>query len=417
MSFTSDRTAPHDTRDPTPYAGGHRYPGQPNTMNRTVLFCCNSVFGMVNFRGGVIRHLVAQGDRVVVVAPRDDYVGTLTSLGAEYQEWKLSGRGTRVLDEVAAIRQLGRIYREVRPCVAFHFTVKPVIYGAVVARRLRIPFISVLTGLGYAFINRNWVSVAAVLLYRYTLRWSFEVWLLNREDGHAMRRRGLLRGGRIRLLPGEGVDTAHFCPASAAPHNPQTRFLLIARLLRDKGILEFVEAARILRDRGVDAHFALLGQADADNPTAISRADVVGWEREGLLTYLGVEKDVRPFIEAADCVVLPSYREGLPRTLLEASAMARPIIATDVPGCRDIVVDGVTGYLCKVKDARDFADKMEQMVLAGSAGRAALGEQGRRFVSTNFDERLVIDHYEAVLDALPRQAAHQAPRAGLGVES
>lgn len=369
-------------------------------MNRTILFCCNSVFGMVNFRGGVIRYLVAQGDRVVVVAPRDEYVDTLVSLGAEYQEWKLSGRGTHMIDEVSAIRHLGRIYREVRPCVAFHFTVKAVVYGAIVARRLRIPFISVLTGLGYAFINKNWVSVAAVLLYRYTLRWSFEVWLLNREDEHAMRQRGLLRGARIRLLPGEGIDTAYFRPASSAPRNPQTRFLLIARLLRDKGILEFVEAARILQGRGVDAHFALLGQADADSPTAIARVDVKAWERQGLLTYLGVEKDVRPLIKAADCVVLPSYREGLPRTLLEASAMGKPVIATDVPGCRDVVIDDVTGYLCRAKDARDFADKMEQMVLVGSTERAKLGEQGRLFVTTNFDERLVIEHYVAALEGL-----------------
>lgn len=386
-------------------------------MNRTILFCCNSVFGMVNFRGGVIRYLVAQGDNVVVVAPRDDYVGALISLGVQYQEWKLSGRGTHPLDEVSAIRQLGRIYREVRPCVAFHFTVKPVIYGAIVARSLSIPFISVLTGLGYAFINKNWVSSATMLLYRYTLRWSFEVWLLNREDEDVLRKRGLLRGARIRLLPGEGVDTAYFRPSGTGTHNPKTRFLLIARLLRDKGILEFVEAARILRGRGVDAHFALLGQADADNPTAIARSDVAVWEQQGLLTYLGVEKDVRPLIEAADCVVLPSYREGLPRTLLEASAMAKPVIATDVPGCRDVVVDGVTGYLCRVKDARDFADRMEQMVRAGPSARAEFGEQGRRFVSANFDERLVVEHYEAVLETLPPGTPHAPSRNRFDVES
>ena len=370
-------------------------------MPLTVLFCGNSLFGMVNFRGGVIRHLVAQGYRVVVVAPHDDYVGALVSLGAHYEEWRLSGRGTSVFSELRAVRQLGRIYREARPDLAFHFTAKPVIYGAVVAHRLGIPFVSVLTGLGYAFINKNWVSAAAVALYRYTLRWSLEVWLLNREDEHAMRHRGLLRGARIRLLPGEGVDTSHYCPGDSGPQNPQTRFLLIARLLRDKGILEFVEAARILRARGVPAQFDLLGQADADSPTAISLEDAVAWEREGLLSYLGVSNDVRPFIQSADCVVLPSYREGSPRTLLEASAMAKPVIATDVPGCRDVVVNGVTGYLCRVKDARDLAHKMEQMVLAGPIKRSTLGEQGRCFVSANFDERLVVDHYEAVLASMP----------------
>lgn len=386
-------------------------------MNRTILFCCNSVFGMVNFRGGVIRHLVAQGHRVVVVAPPDEYVSTLVSLGAHYEEWQLSGRGTHLFSELSAIRQLDRIYRDVRPSVAFHFTIKPVIYGAIVARRLRIPFISVLTGLGYAFINKNWVSVAAIALYRYTLRWSFEVWVLNREDQRVMCQRDLLRSARIRLIPGEGVDTTYFCPGDAAPQTSETRFLLIARLLRDKGVLEFVEAARMLRARGVHAQFALLGQADADSPTAIKREDVVAWEREGLLSYLGVAKDVRPFIQSADCVVLPSYREGLPRTLLEASAMAKPVVATDVPGCRDVVVDGVTGYMCRVKDASDFADKMERMVRVGPGERSVLGEQGRRFVSANFDERLVIGQYETVLASLPAGTTEQvSSRTQLGVE-
>lgn len=383
---------------------------------KVVLFCCNSVFGMVNFRSGVIRHLVAQGNRVIVVAPRDEYVSALAPLGAHYEEWRLSGRGTHILFELSAIRQLGRIYREARPDVAFHFTVKPVIYGALMARRFHIPFISVLTGLGYAFINKNWVSEAAVALYRYTLRWSLEVWLLNREDEQAIRQRGLLRGARIRLLPGEGVDIEHYCPGERAAQSSKVRFLLIARLLRDKGILDFVEAARILRARGVDAQFALLGQADADNPTAITRAEVAEWEQENLVSYLGVSKDVRPFISSADCVVLPSYREGLPRTLLEASAMAKPVIATDVPGCRDAVIDGVTGYLCRVRDARDFADKMERMVRVGAGERSALGEQGRHFVSANFDERLVLNHYDTVIESL-NSGVEQSPRTRLNVES
>ena len=374
---------------------------KPIMKNRTIVFCGNSVFGMVNFRGGVIRYLITSGNRVVVVAPRDEFVDALLALGAEYLEWQLIGRGTRVLDEIAAIRQLLRIYRKLQPCVAFHFTIKAVIYGAIAARKVKVPFVSVLTGLGYAFINRNWVSKAAIVLYGLTLRWSYEVWVLNLEDEQTMRESGLLQKVRVRMLPGEGVDTAHFLPQGEPSEDPHTRFLLIGRLLRDKGIIEFVDAARILHDRGVNAHFSLLGQADADNPTAIPRSDVAEWEKQGLLSYLGVERDVRPFIQATDCVVLPSYREGLPRTLLEASAMGKPVVATDVPGCRDVVVDGVTGYLCRAKDAHDLADKMEKMVIAGPRERAALGAQGRRFVVANFDEQLIVEHYKAVFESLP----------------
>lgn len=366
---------------------------------RVVLFCCNSVFGVVNFRSGIIRSLVQRGYRVVVVAPRDDHVEKLQSLGAEYVEWHLVARGTRLASEIGAIRRLRSTYRKVRPDLAFHFTIKPVIYGALAARSLRIPFVSVLTGLGYAFINVNWISRAATALYRLTLRWSREVWFLNVDDCEALKSRGLLTGVPIRMLPGEGIDTSVFHP-TGRPTSTQPRFLLVARLLRDKGILEFVEAARLLRRRGTTAQFCLLGSVDADNPTAISRQEVDAWHAEGIVTYLGVAHDVRPYIAAADCIVLPSYREGLPRSLLEASAMGKPVIATDVPGCKQAVIDGATGLLCRPRDASHLAETMQRLLDMPQDERERMGCSGRNFVVEHFDEHLVVRHYFDVLGAV-----------------
>ena len=376
----------------------------PIRSTKTILFCCNSVFGMVNFRGGIIRALVAHGHDVVVVAPTDGYVDALRQLGARHVDWRLVGRGTGLLSEIAAVRQLRRIYRDVQPDVTYHFTIKAVIYGAIAAKTLGIPFVSVVTGLGYAFINANWVSRVAIALYRLTLIWSKEVWLLNEDDHQALEQHGLLRGARVRILPGEGVDTTSFHPQSTE-HTPPLRFLLVARLLRDKGITEFVEAARQLRQQGVAAEFLLLGAVDADNLTAIPREEVAGWEAEGIVTHLGVTRDVRPHVAASDCVVLPSYREGLPRSLLEASAMERPIIATDVPGCKQVVIDGETGLLCKPRDAADLARTMAEFARMSPEARAEMGRRGRQFVIDRFDERLILDLYWESLSLPPRQPA------------
>jgi glycosyltransferase involved in cell wall biosynthesis len=180
------------------------------------------------------------------------------------------------------------------------------------------------------------------------------------------------------------------------------RFLLIARMLRDKGVGEYVEAAQLLRQRWPQAEFCLLGFVDVQNPAAISRAEMDAWVAQGFVNYLGVSDDVRTQIATADCVVLPSYREGTPRTLLEAAAMGRPIITTDAVGCREVVDDGVNGYLCQVRDAADLAAKMEQMLLLPPAQRLAMGLQGRAKMEAEFDEQIVIDRYLATVAALAK---------------
>ena len=351
---------------------------------------------MVNFRAGIIRSLVATGNRVVVVAPSDAYVDDLKALGAEHVEWRLVGRGTHIPAEIAAILQLRSIYRNTRPDIAFHFTIKPVIYGAIACRSLKIPFVSIVTGLGYAFINDNWISEISKLLYRITLSWSKEVWLLNGDDRETMETQGLLRNANVRMLPSEGIDTTFFAPGNLISPK-RLQFLLVARLLRDKGVFEFVDAARKLLKAGVEAEFALLGAVDADNPTAISLEIVRDWESEGVIKYLGVCRDVRPYISSAQCIVLPSYREGIPRSLLEASAMSRPVIATDVPGCRDVVLDGKTGFLCAPQSAEALASAIKRFLLLSDTEREKMGELGRAFVHANFDEKLILAQYKETI--------------------
>lgn len=366
---------------------------------KTIALCCNSTYAMLNFRGGVIRQLIAAGHRVVIVAPVDGHSHELKAMGAEQVEWNLLGKSTNVLSEIAAVRDLYTIYSQVMPDAAFHYTIKPVIYGALVCRLRRIPFISVITGLGYAFINDGLIAKIAKIFYKVTLRWSKEIWLLNGDDQQTMLSGGLVAERSVRILPGEGVNTTYFSPREMMEAK-RPRFLLIARLLRDKGVFEYIEAARELLREGVEAEFALLGASDADNPTAITSEMVRKWESDGIVKYLGTCRDVRPFIDEAQCLVLPSYREGLPRSLLEAAAMARPVIATDVPGCRDVVIDGQTGFLCRARDVNSLTNAIKKFLSLSLGERRDLGKRGRQFVCEQFDEKFVIERYAKALENL-----------------
>ena len=284
-----------------------------------------------------------------------------------------------------------------RPDAYLGYTVKPNVYGSLAAHFLNIPVINNIAGLGAVFINSSWLTRVVQNFYRLALRRSFKVFFQNADDEALFIEKKLVPSARTDRLPGSGIDLERFSLAPLPQGAP--RFLLIGRMLWDKGVREFVEAARMLRARGVDAEFCLLGFLDVKNPTAISRETMDEWAREGVINYLGTTDDVRVAIATAHCVVLPSYREGTSRTLLEAAAMGRPLVTTDAAGCREVVDDGVNGYLCRIRDATHLAEKMEQIVLLGTAERAEMGRRGREKMEREFDERLVIGKYLKAVEA------------------
>ncbi|MGN6087551.1 glycosyltransferase family 4 protein [Trinickia sp.] len=366
----------------------------------TVSLVCNTGFAIYTYRQGFIRMLVAKGVRVVVLAPRDRTFPLLEAMGCECIDLPVASKGTNPLHDLRTLAALYRHYRTIRPNVVFHYTIKANIYGSVAAWLARVPSIAVTTGLGYVFIQKSRAAMIAKALYRFAFRFPREVWFLNRDDEQAfLRERLLTHPERAKLLHGEGVDIDQFA-LTPLPRNERLTFVLIGRLLWDKGVGEYVEAARTLRERYPHARFQLLGPVGVDNPSAITQADIDGWLDEGVIEYLGEAHDVRPLIAAADCVVLPSYREGVPRTLMEASAMGRPIVATDVPGCREVVDDGVTGLLCEVKNAQSLSAKLAQILTMNEDARREMGLRGREKVMAEFDEALVIERYRQTLYAL-----------------
>lgn len=367
-------------------------------MNRTIALSINSSWNLVNFRSNLIARLQREGFNVVALSPDDAHVPALAALGVRHVRVDIDAKGVSPLGDLRLAAQYRRVLKRLKPAAFLGWTIKPNIYGSLAAQSLGIPTINNISGLGTAFIKVGLLTRIVRALYRAALRRSATVFFQNGEDRALFVAQRLVDPARTVLLPGSGIDLAHFAPVPET-EPPAPVFLLVARLLRDKGVVEFVDAARIVRATRPDAAFHLLGFLDAENRTAIPREEVEAWEREGVVRHLGAAADVRPYLAGATAVVLPSYREGMPRSLLEAAAMARPLIATDVPGCTEIARAGENAILCRVRDARSLADAMLAMLALTLGERAAMGARSRAIAEAEFDVAVVEARY---LEALAR---------------
>jgi len=333
---------------------------------------------------------------VVAVAPTDEYAPRLAALGCRFVPLHMDNGGTHPVRDALLLWRFWSLLRREQPDAFLGYTVKPNVYGSMAAHWLGIPVINNIAGLGAVFIQDGWLVRLVRGLYKLGLRKSAKVFFQNPDDRQLFIEHHLVKPAVTDLLPGSGIDLSRFQPVplpQAADGGRKFRFLLIARMLRDKGVLEYVKAARELKAYWPQVEWCLLGFVDVKNPAAISSEQMNAWVQEGVVRYLGVSDDVRIQIAEADCVVLPSYREGTPRTLLEAAAMARPIITTDAPGCRGVVDDGQTGFLCKPRDAADLAEKMGGLLMLPQTTRSDMGQNGRRKMEREFDEQIVIQKY------------------------
>jgi glycosyltransferase involved in cell wall biosynthesis len=365
-----------------------------------ILLSINAGWNVVNFRGGLVRALVADGHDVIAAVPDDGSMEAIAALGAEPVALPMAASSVSPAGDLALFARYRRLIAVRRPHVYLGWTIKPNTYGSAAAALARVPRINNISGLGTAFIRRSWLTHVARALYRVGLAGSSTVFFQNEDDRAEFVGAKLVKPVQVRLLNGSGLDLDHFAPQPAHHRAPgDVRFLLIARLVRDKGVYEYVEAARAVKARHPGARFALLGFLDVDNRTAISRAEVDAWVAEGVVDYLGASDDVRPHVAAADCIVLPSYREGTSRVLLEAGAMARPAVTCDVPGCNNVVTNGETGFLARVRDAADLARAIERVIALGAEGRALMGRAAHARIATHFSEASVIAAYR---DAIAR---------------
>jgi glycosyltransferase involved in cell wall biosynthesis len=371
--------------------------------NKTVAIVINTSWNIYNFRLGLLKALQEEGYEVVAIAPEDEYSSKFEKMGIKYCDIKMNNKGTNPIEEVQLIFSFYKLYKEIKPDIILHYTIKPNIYGSIAAWMLGIPVIANITGLGTVFLKDSISSKIAKVLYRVALQIPKKIFYQNPHDRELFIKLGLVKEEKTDLLPGSGIDIDKFKSKQNVDKKDNiVRFLFVARLLKDKGLEEFVKAAKQMSialsvDEKKRVKFSILGAYYPGNPTAITKDEMKEWENEGVVEYLGVSNDVKSVICGYDCIVLPSYREGLSRVLLEAASMAKPIITTNVPGCKDVVDDGVNGYLCEVKDVDSLAKQMFKMFKLSNEERVEMGREGREKVLSEFDEKFVINKY---LDAL-----------------
>ncbi|MBL7865442.1 MAG: glycosyltransferase family 4 protein [Cyclobacteriaceae bacterium] len=357
-----------------------------------VAIVLNTSWNIYNFRMNFVRALIAKGYEVHTVAPEDRYTQYLQQAGCHHHAVTMDSRGINALKDFALILELRSIYKEIKPDIILHYTIKPNIYGSIAAAMLRIPTVNNVCGLGTVFLRKNLLSSVAIQLYRWAFRFPKKVFFQNPDDRDLFVSKRLVPAQSADLLPGSGIDLRRFTPAPFT-RNGSFTFLLISRLITDKGILEYVEAVKRLKAQGINARFQVLGAKDPAHRRGISVETIQSWIDSNTIEYLGTAEDVQPFIKAADCIVLPSYREGTPHTLLEAASCAKPIVATDVPGCHQVVQNNHNGLLCKLQDAGDLADKMLQMTRLDDDTLRGYGVRGRQKMEREFDDSIVIDKY------------------------
>ena len=364
------------------------------TEKKKIVIIENHELGIYSIRHDLVKAIAEKYDTTVLTEVDDSFKnGDLESMV------HFVDVGKAVLNPVTALKYHSRLKKallQAKPDLCLTFTIRPAIYGNLVTGKLKIPTISTITGTGPLFDSNSISYRIARQLYKRVLKKTRFVFFPNYDDLNGFVERGYIKKEQARRVPGSGINYEQFAPQpSSRGKDEKFIFLYVSRLLKDKGIMEFVEAASILKDQVPNAEFHIVGPLWTGNKKSltVTAGELNDWIEKKWIVYHDKQKDVRPFIADADCVVMPSYREGMSNVLLEAASMAKPLIATDVTGCRDIVEDGVNGLLCKVKSGADLAEKMKLMMALSSSEREEMGKRGREKMIREFDKKIVIQNY------------------------
>lgn len=369
-----------------------------NKLNDScIVIAANTSWNLYNFRRNLILTLIGDGCRVVTISSHDDYLDDLQSLGCECINIDVDSGGKNPFKDTKTIIQLFNVYRRIRPLVVLHFTPKICIYSSLACSLNNTPFISNISGLGVLSSKRGFLSKLVNFLYKLSQRKATKVFFQNEIDRSRFIDSKIVAYDITDRLPGSGVDLDHFT-VEKYKKNADVKFILVARMLYAKGVVEYVNAAKYIKKTHPSVKFYLLGPADVDNPSAISQSAIDSWSNKGYINYLGFSKDIREHLSNIDCIVLPSYyAEGVPRSLLEAGAMGKIIVTTDSAGCRDTVDDGVNGFLCATKNIEDLINKLEMVINMSGSDRIHMGLNSRKKMEKEFDEKIALDKYKKAI--------------------
>lgn len=361
-------------------------------MKAKIALVGNNLQMMCQFRLEIITVFVENGYDVTVIAPQDAAVTRLDGINVRFIPIAIQSRSINPLSDLALLWDLVKIYKREKFVHIYHYTTKIVLYGSIASRIASVGQTPIMTGLGYAFLQPSLLSAILLQLYKFAFRQTSEVWFLNEDDSNLFVQHKVIRSSQAFVLPSEGVDTAYYKSQSPLENQPFV-FLYVGRILKDKGVVELCQAAQILRSQGVNAQIILIGKSNDSIKSAISTTQLTHWMQSGVIRYIDFQENLIPYYEQSTCVVLPSYREGVSRVLLEAASMARPIITTNVPGCRDLVEDGETGWLCAPGDAQSLAKAMLKALNTPLEQLTRMGQKNREYVLRKYDITKIVSIY------------------------
>ena len=371
---------------------------------RNVAIVINKSWNIYNFRLELLKFLKNEGYNIFCIAPKDEYSDLFSTFGYKYCELKMNNKGSNPLEDIKLTYDLYNIFKKNKIDLVLLYTIKPNIYGNIAARIAKIHTISTITGLGTVFLNDNLSSKVAKFLYKNSLKYSSKVLFQNNDDAEIFISRSILSKDKVGIVPGSGIDLNKYTSSKDFLVEDSMSFLFVARLVKDKGIIEYLEAAKILKQKYKDKiSFNILGDYYKDNPTALTKEELEIWVKKGVVNYLGYSDDVKSVMDVHDCVVLPSYREGLSRVLLEAACLEKPIVTTNVPGCKDIVEDSLNGFLCEVKDVDSLILTLEKMYLLDTEEKKLMGKRSRQIIKQNFSLEIVLKSYIDIINSLLRE--------------
>ena len=354
-------------------------------MSKKILILGNSPSGLYDFRGALIQELVSMGHEVVALTPKGLKYDEITSLGARVIETPIDRRGVNPTKDLKLERLYTKIFKSEKPDLVITYTIKPNVYGGYAAEKLKIPYVANVTGLGTTFQKEGTLKRLVTRMYRTSLKKAKTVFFENVENRDIFVANHICEKEKTCVLHGAGVDLDRFHLAEY-PDGDTVRFLFIGRVMNEKGVNELCTAMERLTAEGIDCTLDVLGYCEDDFKDRID-----AYEKSGWLRFHGYQADVRPFIEQAQCFILPSWHEGMANTNLECAAMGRPVITTNIHGCLEAVEDGVSGFLCEKQNADDLYKKMKQFIFLSYEDRRAIGLAGRKRMEELFDKIQVVE--------------------------
>lgn len=363
-----------------------------------ILFLSNSIGGLINFRFELLQALVKRGDEVFLSSQIEPEASpkALEEIGCKFIETKMNQRGTNPLDEFKLIKEYKRIIKEVNPNIVMAYTIKPNIYGSVACRKLRMPVIANVTGMGMALENEGILQKISIMLYRWGFKKTDFVFFQNQDSIDFFKKHNIKPQAQS-IISGSGVNLEKFYFMDYPEDNGEVHFLYIGRILPKKGMQQFIDAALYCHEHHPQAHFHIVGIKDDPYYTQ----QVLDLDEKGIIKYHGKQFDIRPYVKNINCLVHPSfYPEGLSNVCLESSAMGRPVITTDKSGCRDTVDDGVTGYIVKQRDSQDLIEKIEKFINLPYEQKVEMGKAAHEKVAREFNRADVVNRYLEMIDKL-----------------